>query len=479
MIALRPYQDTALAQIRDAMREHRRVLLQSPTGSGKTVMFAWLARQVAAKGRRICILAHRRELLAQIGRTLGAFDLPHVTIDAQSKRPVRAQVSVASVQTLARRLEHYADAFDLLIVDEAHHSVAGTWGAVLAAYPKAYVLGVTATPERLDGRGLIDVFQHLVLGPGVRELIDAGHLSDYRAFVRPGGVLDLKGIKMIGGDYDQAALAERMSEARILGDAVEHYRSHADGRPATAFCVTVAHAETVAQQFRDAGYRSVSVDGSMNRETRDARISGLANGAVQVLTSCELICEGLDIPGIAAAILLRPTQSLGLYLQQVGRSLRPKPEPAVILDHAGNVSRHGLPCAVRAWSLESKKRRAGEGGEPIKTCPICYCVCNIAATVCPGCGHMFEVAPGKDEYAPGQLVEIKPWAGVQKTRQSIDDAARQCHTFAEIQQLRVALGFKKGWEFHVARGLGWQEVKGWRGDTLRVIAMVPPVAIAA
>ena len=315
-VTLRPYQERLIGEARVAFRDHRAVMVQAPTGAGKTVLFAWLARASAGKGKRVCILAHRRELVRQASAKLDDMGVPHAVIVAGSRSVQRATVSVASVQTLARRLDLYRGWFDLLVIDECHHAVAGTWRAVMDAYPEAKVLGVTATPQRLDGRGLGDVFERLLIGPSVRELMDQGFLAPYRAFAPADGPPDLSRVKRIAGDFDSRALAEVMSGGKLVGDAVEHYRRHADGLPAVAFCVTVQHAEAVAEQFRGAGYRAVSVDGSLDQGERDRRIAGLADGSVQVLTSCELIAEGLDVPGITAAILLRPTQSLGLHLQQ-------------------------------------------------------------------------------------------------------------------------------------------------------------------
>lgn len=474
-IALRPYQDDLIARARRSFAAHRRVLMQAPTGAGKTTIFAWLTRAVSQKGRRVCILAHRRELLRQIGGRLADFGVPFATIDASSRQVSRCAVSVASVQTLVRRLDHYQDAFDLLVIDEAHHAVAGQWRAVAEAFPKARILGVTATPERLDGRGLADSFDDLLIGPSVRELIEGGFLSDYAAFAPANGGPDLSGIRSRLGDFDLAALAETMSGAELVGDAVDHYRRLAPGRPAVAFCVTVKHAELVAQQFRDAGYRAAAVDGTLDAAERDRRIGGLADGTLDVLASCELISEGLDIPGISAAILLRPTQSMGLYTQQVGRALRPKPDgsKAIILDHAGNVLRHGLPCSDREWSLTSRKRKKRKGEAPAKQCEDCGAVVAAGCRECPECGFRFSGSDdGEIAHRDGELVEIKrDWRGVARTRPSIDSAVSEATTWEQMKDLRKALGFKRGWEVHAARAAGWREVIDDRG---RVLRMVPP-----
>lgn len=464
-VHLRDYQEQALADVRSAMRRHRRVLLQAPTGAGKTVIFAELARRVSLRGKRVCILVHRRELLRQTCAKLADAGVAHATIEASAKGVSRSTVSVASVQTLARRLQHYAGAFDLIVVDEAHHAVAGQWRAITDAYPTAYVLGVTATPSRLDGRGLGDAFDDLIVGPTPRELIAADYLADYAAFAPPGGGPDLSGIRTRMGDYEAKGLAACMSAGKLVGDAVEHYERHADGRPAVAFCVTVAHAEAVAETFRASGYSATAVDGSLDNAERERRIAGLANGQVQVLTSCDLISEGLDIPGISAAILLRPTKSLGLYLQQVGRALRPKPDGsrAVILDHAGNVLMHGLPCVERPWSLTAPKKAKEKGRAPVRQCMECYAFSPAGAAECEQCGTAFPKATREVEHEDGRLVEVRgsQFYGadgrpiVERTRTSIERAVASCQDIEDLKALRRALGFKVGWERHIVSSDAW------------------------
>jgi superfamily II DNA or RNA helicase len=219
----------------------------------------------------------------------------------------------------------------------------------------------------------------MVIGPAMAELIEQGYLARY-TYLAPPEKADLSAIKTRGGDFAIDQLAEAMDKAVITGDAIGHYKNHLDGRPAIAFCVTVEHAESVAAQFRAAGYRAASVDGSMDKAERRDRMAAIGDGRLNVLTSCELISEGVDIPVVAGAILLRPTKSLSMFLQQVGRALRPKPDgsAAVILDHVGNVHRHGMPDAPREWSLDRAKRRAVPAN----------------ATTCEQCYRVFQTAPG-------------------------------------------------------------------------------------
>jgi DNA repair protein RadD len=211
----------------------------------------------------------------------------------------------------------------------------------------------------------------LVKGPTMASLIEGGHLARYDHLAPPSS-LDLSKVKVRGGDYAIDELEDAMNASTIVGDAVEHYGRFLNGRPAIAFCVTRAHAASVAEQFRQAGWKAESIDGSMSSAKREDLIASLADGRLHVLTSCELISEGVDVPVCAGAILLRPTKSLAMYLQQIGRILRPKPDGtrAVVLDHVGNVHRFGMPCSDRDWSLEGKvgKRKPPD----ITTCELCF-----------------------------------------------------------------------------------------------------------
>lgn len=454
-ISLRPYQQSAIDGVRDAFRAGRRApLLVAPTGAGKTVMFGYVAGEAAAKGRRVLIVAHRHELIRQASRKLDETGVAHGII-APGYTGTRDLVHVGSVQTLERRLGRI-QAPDLIVIDEAHHAVAGQWAQVLEAFPSARVLGVTATPERLDGRGLGiqagGCFDTLVMGPSVMELMTEGFLSPTRVFA-PSEALDLSGIRTVAGDYAVGALGEAMQRPKIVGDAIAHYTKHAPGQPAILFSPSVAHAEAMAAAFRDAGWRGASASGTTPSAERDAAISGLATGDVQVLCSCDLISEGLDVPSVGCVILMRPTKSLGLYLQQVGRGLRPAPGKThlIVLDHAGNSLTHGMIEQPRAWSLDGRPKR--EAAEQATQCPMCFAV-HHPAPECPECGHSY--AKERDEGAgregpaevEGELAEVvlppelARWAG-----RPLRDVLREA-TDADLPDIAKARGYKRGWIFH-------------------------------
>lgn len=431
-ITLRTYQSTVVTDIRNAYAEKKRApLVVLPTGGGKTTIFAYVTASAASKNKCVFLLCHRAELVKQISATLARFGCRHQVIApgpivrqvqvAQFKEHGRtyiahdARVYVASVQTLVKRLEQYP-APDIIVVDEAHHlTLDSTWGRVISAYPAAKLLPVTATPIRLDGKGLGvgagGFADAMIMGPTMRELIDAGHLSPYRIFAPP-NALDLTGVRTRMGDYAKDQLAGAVDKPAITGDAVQHYQRLCAGKRAVAFCVSVAHAQHVANEFKEAGVPAEFLDGTLDAMERDRIIKRFEAGETLVMSSCDIVSEGFDLPAIEAAILLRPTQSLSLYLQQVGRALRvfPGKREAVILDHVGAVATHGLPDEEREWSLEGVKKgkKAANDNEPdvaITTCTKCFTI-HRPAPVCPTCGHVYPVHERKIETTDGELVEL-------------------------------------------------------------------------
>jgi DNA repair protein RadD len=465
---LRDYQATGIKQIQEAFAQrHFRVLFVLPTGGGKTIIFAEITLRAAAKGNGVIILAHRQEIVDQISVALWRMGVQHGRI--QPEHPMTDQlVQIGMVQTVARRLDTITEP-KLLIIDEAHHAVAGTWTKILAAWPNARVLGVTATPERLDGRGLGDVFEMMVCGPDVQELIGEGYLAPFHYFAPPTPI-DLSRVRSIGGDFNVHDLEEELDRDRITGDVVEHYLRHIAPRTAIAFCVTVAHAEHVALRFRDNGIPAASIDGNMPTTRRRDLVSRLRDGSIRVLTSCEIISEGFDAPAVGGAVLLRPTQSLALCRQQIGRCLRPKSDgsPAVILDHVNNVGLHGLPDAPHEWSLDSDRResrndRAALAASNLRTCRACNVVLPAGSNrdLCPMPGQMDCLFPRPRTLREreGQLEEVPPACASPPWADGIDI---RCATGWEwsrlleyagsdpvrLRQIQAVRGYKPGWVFY-------------------------------
>lgn len=446
MITLRYYQENGTASIRAAFaRGVRRLCYQCPTGGGKTILFCYIAYHAARKGNVVWIVVHRRELVKQTVAKLREFGA-HCGVMAAGWTPnPYAPIQVCLIDSMPSRMKNYP-APQLVIPDETHHLVSEKWLRVMHQITTARFLGVTATPCRLDGKGLGDFYEHLILGPSVRELMDAGALCKAEIFSWPQA--DIKKVHTVAGDYNRRELAEAVNKPRIIGDAIEHYRELANNTPAIAFCVNLEHAENVAQQFRDAGYNALRVDGKMDQESRDAAIRGLSNGSVQILTSCDLISEGVDIPVVTTALLLRPTKSLSLYLQQVGRVLRPAEgkSHAIILDHSGNILTHDTPWADREWSLDGVKRRPGVTAQAMVTqCSHCYRVYDGRGE-CPYCGFI-PVAQGRSiEQEAGKLVKFNAEAAAAK--QEADRKKREvwgASTRQDLERIAQERGYDPRW----------------------------------
>ena len=297
---------------------------------------------------------------------------------------------------------------DGMLVHNCHHIAAGSWADVFRANPEARHIGLTATPERLDGVGLGRWFQRLVLGPSVADLIDGGWLAKFKIYSPPGA--SLSGVHMLGGDYNKRELNAVLDGSAVMGDVLTHYRKLAPGRRMVAFTWSVASSVELADRFSAAGIPAEHVDGTTSMHNRDAAMSRFRRGETMVLTNVDLFGEGLDVPAIEAVALLRPTQSLGLYVQQVGRALRPAPgkSHAIILDHAGNALRHGLPDDPRDWSLDSERRkRVGDHAAPVRQCPKCYAVMPADRPMCIECGFEFPTKSRKIAEIVGELQEMQ------------------------------------------------------------------------
>ena len=289
---LRDYQTKAISDLRSSFKQgNKSPLLVMPTGSGKTVVFAEISKALESNKKNVLILVHRKELVDQASSKLRIVDVDHGIIASGYKGKAN-NIQVASVQTLVRRLDTIDYKPDYIIVDEAHHAAAGTWQKIINYYKNTYKIGCTATPERLDGKGLADFFDDMILGRDTSTLIEQGYLAPYKVYAPPFKV-NLDKITTKRGDYAKGELVEEMNKTSIIGDAVEQYKKHADGLPAIAFCVSIKHAEDVKNKFLEAGYKAAIVHGEMKTTERDKAIKGLADGSVQVLTSVDVISEGL------------------------------------------------------------------------------------------------------------------------------------------------------------------------------------------
>jgi superfamily II DNA or RNA helicase len=466
---LRDYQERDVERLREAMRTTRRVLYVAPTGSGKTVLFAHIAEGAAAKGKRVLVLLHRLELVKQTVAKLAAFGVTAGLVTARRTERLEAGVIVAAVQTLERR-QTDPGRIDLVVVDEAHHAVAATWTRVLARFDGARLLGVTATPERLDGQGLGDVFEVLVEGPNVAWLAGHGYLAQARAFGRLAAVEDLKAIRSQHGDYDRQQLADLMLRLPVTEAAVADYRTLGEGRPAFAFCVGRHHAEVVSQAFTAAGVPAASLDGSATDLEREAVLKAFRVGEVKLLASCDLLTEGFDAPEAGVAILLRPTKSRALHRQIVGRVLRPKVDgsKALLLDYSGNLLAHGLPDMAVRWSLEGRDAAAPAPGGSPKLCPACEAIIAAGEAVCPECGHAFpRPLPREIEgMAPGAITVIDHEQIARLRQMPYAQVLASARTFDDLKRIAAVRCYADGWVYRAARERGIGIPRRERGTLL-------------
>lgn len=489
--SLRPYQEENVFEIRGYYGTgSKAVLYQCPTGGGKTVVFSYITAEASKKRNKVLILVHRIELLEQAYEKITSAGIHCGIINSNYTPDPFARVQVASVQTYVSRMAVLVHDFDLIIIDECHHSNAGSWRKIIQANTKAKLLGVTATPVRTDGSGLGadsgGFYDSIVLGPTPRFLIDNGFLVQPRVF-GPKHKLDFSDVDMIGGDFSRKKSAKKIDKPEITGDAVAEYSKYCPGAPCIVFCVNVEHAKHVAAEFRQAGFISEYVDGTFETDERKRILGGLGDGTMQVAVTVDLVSEGTDIPNVVCAILLRKTASLGLFIQQVGRALRPvyakgfdlnttdgrlaaieashKPF-AFIFDHVGNCLTHGLPDDERDWSLDGKKqsKRSMKLAEDevslnIRQCPKCYAV-NKTSPKCPGCGYIYVIAPGESmpKQVSGELRELTKEDIAALRRQRSREVA-QARTYEDLLAVERLRKYKPGWAKHVWHSRGKKEIK--------------------
>lgn len=357
----------------------RVVLLVAPTASGKTSTFGSLAAQVVASGKRVLVVVHRRELAEQAAKRFREFGVDFGFVMAGMPRKPYARLQIASVQTLVRR-RTFPPA-DLVIFDEAHLSTARTWQEVRDAYPRARILGATATPWRLGGKPLSGAYDACVVVATPADLRRQGYLSPYVGFsyLTP----DLSKVKTTGGDYNEQQSAEAMRTPQIVDSIVEQWQKYASTLSTVVFAVTVAHSCELTDRFKAAGIAAEHLDGGTSTDQRKAILGRMESGATRVLCNVGVAVEGLDIPRLKCCVLARPTKSLARYIQMVGRVRRPwEGQTARIHDHAFNLKLHGLPDADRDYSLSAKP----EDPPSLTQCSECLALYD-AGKSCPNCGR--------------------------------------------------------------------------------------------
>lgn len=455
MLELRDYQVKLVNDVRrQIMLGKTSILIQLSCGGGKTAIASDILKKTIAKGNRAIMMAHRYELCRQASETLTRFEVPHGMIHSGEKMNLSFPMQVAGIGTLRNRLNKIPVP-KILVIDEAAHAVSKTWKEISDYYHErgTIIIGLSATPNRLSNEPLSDCFEVMCQGPPIKELMDMGYLCKYRYFSPPTAV-DFETISIKYGDYDKADLEIAVNKNVVTGDAIEHYKRLMPGRRAIAFCVSINHADAVAKQFRESGIPAESVSGNTPKAERAAVLERLKSGETLVAANCDLYGEGVDIPAVEGVIMLRPTMSLSLYIQQSGRALRPdKDNPSkvsIILDHVNNVQKHGLPDFPHYWTLEgSTRRKNSHGGVGIRNCPQCF-GCYSPAPTCPYCGHSKEMTPRLLAEEAGTLREFDAAEAEKAARRSRMEVG-MARTMDDLKRIAQDRGYNPGWVWNMAR----------------------------
>lgn len=418
--------------VHNAWRQgYKRPCIVLPCGGGKSIITADMAKRTTLNGKRVLFIVHRIELCEQIENTFRNYGVD------------MSLCQVGMVQTITRRLSRL-DKPSLIITDENHHCLAASYRRIYD-YFDSHCVGVTATPVRLNGGGLGDINDCLIVGISAKELIKRNCLSPYEYYAPP--VADLSGIKSRGGDYAAEDIEQALAKPRIYGDVIGYYKQLSAGKKAICYCATVKHSKDMAEAFRSAGINAAHIDGTTPAGERAELITAFRSGALKILCNVDLISEGFDVPDCNTSILLRPTKSLTLYIQQSMRCMRYQPDKtAIIIDHVGNVHRHGLPDQDREWTLEPKPQRENKNTVTVRQCPRCFYT-HEPAPVCPNCGHVYEVQRQKQpkEQRDAQLQRI-----VESYK-----SPEECGNIQELYAYAKTRHFKPGWAYYQARKRGY------------------------
>lgn len=389
---LRPYQQQAIEQIRKSYRNgNQRVVLVSPTGSGKTVIASDIVERVTRNNGHVIFIAHRKEIIDQTSQKLIEIGVPHgIIMGDDSRYNPNAPVQIASIQTLIRRKFPHTD---FIIIDECHLSIAASYQKIIHHYNNTPILGLTATPWRTDGQGLQHVYDDMVIVSQVKELVKNGYLLAPEIFApyRP----DLSKVRVRAGDYVEADLTTIMDKNHLIGSIISHWKAYARDMTTVVFASSRQHSKHITQSFIDAGISAAHLDHTTPKDERSNILQQLANREIKVVSNVGILTEGWDLPQLECLVMARPTMSETLYLQMVGRVMRitKNKTKALMLDHAGCFFRHNSPIVDRNYSLNDRiSKRSGKklGRRLIKICPDCYRICTSHSTTCPICKYRFN-----------------------------------------------------------------------------------------
>ncbi len=438
---LRQYQDNAVETVFESWDNgYTKPLLVMPTGAGKTTTAAAIIERHRKQNKKVLFIAHRRELIEQ-AHTRFAMHGIDAGLIMPGYYPNGHKVIIASVQTLIRR---EVPEVDLIIIDECHHSLSKSFLRTIDEHISKgeRILGLTATPYRLDGKPLGFIFDDLLVPVTIPELIEQGYLVQPKYFGAKRD--DLDGMKKVAGEFDSKDMFARFNKKTLYDNAIQQYVDFGGGK-ALVFCINVEHSIATRDAFIEAGFKAAHVDGETSPTQRSAIIQGFRQGTYEVLCNCNLFTEGFDLPSIDTVILNRTTASLCLYTQMVGRVLRPSEnkEHGIVIDMGNNIHRHGFVEDMQEYDLHIKKKK-GDGVAPMKTCPKCFIWVHASATKCP-CGYVFPVKEVEMLSAPFEEIKESPKGNKkaklpERLRKRWSDMTRE-----ELEEVASIRGYKKGW----------------------------------
>jgi DNA repair protein RadD len=463
MKTLYPFQNQSLKDVYASLRKNRKVMLQLPTGAGKSHIAAALMEHALQKGRRVAFLVDRIVLGDQISDRLIKAGLPVSILQASHPMYNPAKpIQVASIQTIASRGRRYWPEVDLVIQDEAHCRYAAV-EKMMEKWDNIPFVGLSATPFT---RGLGLIWDDLVVGITTKELIEQGYLADYEAYGL--NTPDLTNIRRSGADYSATDLEDRMN--CITGDIVKHYLDRGNGKKALAFTPTVAYSQYLADEFKQHGIAADYVSYHDTDEQRQDKMARYKTGEIQVMCNCDVLTKGFDQGDIEYGILARPTRSLSLHIQMIGRLLRTADgkEKALIMDHAGNIERLGFPDDDLPQTLDMGER--GENSDTVdpeepmpRTCPQCFTLVPPRTPQCPVCGHM---ARQRAE------VEVKSGILTRLENDNIEPMQLKQDTYSQLVEAARMYSYSRGWVSH-----SYKEIFGvWpRGLTDKAAPISPEI----
>lgn len=432
-------------QARQELRKgNKSCLLVSPAGSGKSVVIAEIARLTTLKGGRVMFMVHRQELINQI---MESFKANSVDLNL---------CTVMTVGKIRNRLDSLPVP-NLIITDETHHSLAKTYRDIYEHYANVPRLGFSATPWRLNGKGLGDVYDAMIEGPDVQWLIDNHYLAPFD-YYSVNLIDESKLSKSSTGDYSNKSIDEAVGHT-IYGDVIKTYRDKVDGQQAIVYAHSIAFSKQIAQQFRDAGINAAHCDSKTPQRERDKIMSDFKKGTLKVLSNVDLISEGYNVPDCSCVIMIRPTESLVLFIQQSMRCMRFKPgKQATIIDHVANYTRFGLPNTPHKWTLADREKKKKSTNTivdtPIKQCAFCFAVIPAQSKSCPLCGHEVEVVQSE--------IKVDETARIEKIESNfrlqadyiVTKKPQELNSYDELKAYAKAKGYKQGWIYFQAKNKG-------------------------